>query len=103
MHMLVVYRCSGEVAGRGFSPQQVRLTGCSSLCSPAGGSVRDSITTEPWEAPTIRQGLSPPSDLLGRVSAKRRAERTSADSRSMLVTLELRERLDEPSLASGGE
>lgn len=82
-------------------PQEEMPTGCWSLWSPLGGRVRATIITEPWVVPTSRQGLTWWSVFLGKLSQKRNAEMASRDSLSMLVTLELRERVKELSLASG--
>ena len=87
---------------RWSSPQLDTPTGWESRWSAAGGRLRSSSSTAPWLVPTIRQGPGPPSvTLRGNVSQKWKEEMTSRDSRSMLVTLELRERLKELSLASG--
>lgn len=50
--------------------------------------------------PTSRHGLTALSVFLGKLSQKWKEEMASRDSLSMLVTLELRERLNELSLAS---
>lgn len=75
------------------------LTGC--LGSPPWGRLSATIRTEPCVVPTSRQGLSAPSAFLGKLSQKWKEEMASRDSLSMLVTLELRERVNELSLASG--
>lgn len=81
-------------------PQEVIPTGCWSLGSPLGGRLRATIITEPWVVPTSRHGLTCGSVFLGKLSQKWKEEMASRDSLSMLVTLELRERVNELSLAS---
>lgn len=84
-----------------FLPQEEMPTGCCSLWSPAGGRLRATIITKPWVVPTSRQGEGRLSVLRGKLSQKWKDEMASRDSRSMLVTLELRERVNELSLPSG--
>lgn len=84
-----------------FLPQDAMPTGCCNLWSPLGGRLRATIITEPWVVPTSRQGLTRLSVFLGKLSQKWKEEMASRDSRSMLATLELRERVNELSLASG--
>jgi hypothetical protein len=55
----------------------------------------------PWVVPNHRLGLGLLSVFLGKLSLKWKEEMASRDSRSILVTLELLERLNELSLASG--
>lgn len=74
---------------------------CSLWSPPPGGRLRATIITEPCVVPTSRQGLTRLSVFLGKLSQKWKEEMASRDSRSMLVTLELRERVNELSLASG--
>lgn len=83
-------------------PQGETMTGCRSLCSPAGGMLREMARTVPKDVPTHRLGVSPPSALRVYVSQKKKDVMASRDSLSILVTLELRERLKELSLLSRG-
>lgn len=78
------------------------MTGCSSLCSPGGGRLSATASTVPREVPTHRLGVATASPLRANVSAKCSEVMASRASLSMLVTLELRERLKELSRPSGG-
>lgn len=46
------------------------MTGCRSLCSPAGGMLREMASSVPKEVPTHKLGVSPPSALRMYVSQK---------------------------------
>lgn len=81
-------------------PQEEMPTDCCSLWSPPGGTLRATVITEPWVVPTSRHGLTRVSVFLGKLSQKWKEEMASRVSLSMLVTLELRERVNELSLAS---
>lgn len=83
-------------------PQGETITGCRSLCSPAGGMLREIASTVPKDVPTHRLGVMPPSALRVYVSQKQKDVMASRVSLSILVTLELRERLKELSLLSRG-
>lgn len=76
------------------------MTGWRSLCSPPGGKFSTMTSTVPSVVPTHRHGEGDVSVFLVKVSQKWRAEIASRDSLSMLVTLELRDRLKELSLTS---
>lgn len=78
------------------------MTGCSCLCSPAGGTVSVTASTVPREVPTYRVGVRAQSPLRTKVSQKWKEAMDSRDSLSMLVTLEERERLKELSRWSRG-
>lgn len=62
--------------------------------------MRAMVSMLPNEVPTHRLGTATVSLFLDRESQKYKEEMTSRDSLSRLVTLELRERLNELSLAS---
>ena len=64
------------------------------------GTASGSTSMLPCEVPTQRLGPGPASPFLLMVSQKWKAVMTSRASRSRLVTLELRERLNELSFAS---
>lgn len=76
------------------------ITGWRSLCSPPGGRFSAMTSTVPRVVPTHKHGEGDESAFRVKVSQKCRAEMASRDSLSMLVTLELRDRLKELSFIS---
>lgn len=85
-----------------YPPVGEMITGCSCLCSPAGGNVRARASTVPRVVPTYRQGVKVLSPFRAKVSQKWKEPMDSRASLSMLVTLEERERLKELSRWSNG-
>lgn len=81
-------------------PQKETPTVCCSLCSGVEGTLKEIPSIVPTEVPTQRLGDAATSLFLDRESQKCKEEMTSRDSLSILVMLELRERLKELSLAS---
>ena len=83
-----------------YLPLGETITGWRSLCSPPGGRFSAMTSTVPNVVPTHKHGEGEESAFRVKVSQKWRAEIASRDSLSMLVTLELRDRLKELSFIS---